>query len=118
MLGVGSVIAVCLLLVGVALMLAAGVPPDATDFPVFDPSRVVGDLVALRPEGFLWAGILVVVATPILRVLGEVIGFGVAGERWLAAVALGILVVIAASVGLAAALEAATTAAVATAAGA
>ena len=98
LLGVGAILAVGLLVVGVVLMLLAGISPDAAEFPVFDPSAVVADLVALRPEGFLWAGILVVIATPILRIVGEALGLARAGEGALAAVAVGILVVVLISV--------------------
>lgn len=105
MLSVGAIVAVALLVLGVVLMLAAGIDPESVDFPVFDPGALVGDLLALRLEGFLWAGILVVISTPILRVIGEAIGFALVGERWLALVATGILVVIAASVVIALAAE-------------
>lgn len=99
-LAVGALVAVALLVVGVALLLAAGLSPLEPTFPVFDPASVVADLIALRPEGFLWAGIVVVLATPILRVVGEALGFARGGERWLAAVATAILLVIAASVAI------------------
>lgn len=98
LLSAGALVAVALLVVGLVLMLAAGISPDAATFPVFDPAVVVADLLALRPQGFLWAGILVVIATPVVRVVGEAIGFAATGQRWLAAVAGGILLVIVASV--------------------
>jgi uncharacterized membrane protein len=101
----GAVVSVVLLGVGVALMVASGIDPGATTFPTFDPGRLVGDLVALRPEGFLYAGIIVVVATPIARVLGELVGFSLRGERAMAAVAVAILVVIGLSVVVVAVVE-------------
>jgi uncharacterized membrane protein len=105
MLTVGALIAVTLLIAGVGLMLAAGISPDSTTFPAFDPAPIVADLVALRPEGFLWMGILVVIATPVVRVSAEALGFFRAGEPWLALVAVLILGVIASSVVLAGLLE-------------
>jgi len=97
-LGVTTVVAMVLLLAGVALMLASGVSFDSATFPVFDPARVVGDILALRPEGFLWAGIVVVVLTPVLRVTGELVGFALRRDRTMALVAAAILVVVAVSV--------------------
>ncbi len=62
------------------------------------PARLVADLVALSPAGFLWLGVIAVIATPISRVVGAAFGFARAGDRLLVAVALGILVVIAVGV--------------------
>jgi uncharacterized membrane protein len=47
-----------------------------------------------RAAGFLWLGILGVVGTPALRVVGALIGFWRGGERRMALVALLILVVV------------------------
>lgn len=97
-LSAGAVVAVGLLLVGIVLMLGRGISPDSSRFPVFDPATVVADLLALRPAGFLWAGILVVVSTPVVRVIGELVGFGVRRDRPMVAVAAGTLLVIVVSV--------------------
>ena len=104
-LSIGAVIAVVLLVVGVGLMVAAGIEADTAAYPVFDPARLIGDLVALRPGGFLWAGILVVIATPIIRVVGELVGFAIRGDRAMAAVAAAVLVIVTTSVAVAIALE-------------
>jgi uncharacterized membrane protein len=79
-------------------MVAAGISVESTTFPTFDPGQVLADLVALRPEGFLWAGIVVVVLSPIVRVTGELIGFAGQRDRTMALVAAGILLVVALSV--------------------
>lgn len=97
-LSIGAVLAVGLLLIGIVLMLGEGISPDADSFPVFDPALVVGDLLALRPAGFLWAGIVVVIATPVVRVVGELVGFWLRRDRRMALVAAGVLAVIAVSV--------------------
>jgi uncharacterized membrane protein len=101
----GSVVGIVLLSVGVALMAVNGISAEATAFPVFDPGTVVADLVALRPAGFLWAGIVILIATPIARVIGECITYMVRGDRILALVAVAILGVIALSVVAALVLE-------------
>jgi uncharacterized membrane protein len=93
-----TAVAMALLLVGVGLMVAAGISVESTTFPRFEPGRIMGDLLALRPEGFLWAGIVVVVLTPIVRVSGELIGFAGQRDRTMALVAAGILLVVALSV--------------------
>jgi uncharacterized membrane protein len=90
-------LAVGLLTVGVALLLLAGVSPLAGG-PPFDPAQLVPDLLALEPAGFLWLGILVVIATPLSRVVGAAVGFIGRGERFMAVVSLAILGVIAISI--------------------
>ena len=97
----GTLVGVALLAVGVALMITHGISPTGGTYPVFDGGRVIPDLLAARPEGFLWAGIVVLVATPIARVLGELAAFALRGDRRMVAVALAILGIIASSVALA-----------------
>jgi uncharacterized membrane protein len=104
LLTLGTYASVGLLVLGFVLMLAAGIQPRSGG-PVFDPSRLVPDLVALRPAGFLWLGLIAAVATPAARVLASLIGYVRRGERSMAIVAGMILVVIALSVVLARGLE-------------
>jgi uncharacterized membrane protein len=94
----GTVAGIVLLAIGVALMALNGISPVAETFPAFDPRTLLADLAALTPEGFLWAGIVVLIATPIARVAGELVTYTVRGDRILALVALAILGVIALSV--------------------
>ena len=54
---------------GVALMLVAGEVPLRNPAPRIDLARLPADLAALRPEGFLWLGLLVGLGTPFARVL-------------------------------------------------
>jgi uncharacterized membrane protein len=96
----GTYLSVALLTIGVALMAAGGLSPFA-EGPAFDPTRLVADVVALRPEGFLWLGLVAVIATPIARVAASFVGYLRSGERAMAVVALLILGVIALSVFLA-----------------
>ena len=90
-------VAVGLFSVGVVLLLLAGISPLAGG-PPFDPAQLVPDLLALEPAGFLWLGILVVIATPLSRVVGAAVVFIGRGERLMAVVSLAILGVIATSV--------------------
>jgi uncharacterized membrane protein len=90
-------VAGALLLVGVLLMLAAGIDP-LSGGPSLDPGAVVGDVVSLQPAGFLWLGLIAVIATPISRVVAAAVAFASAGERRMVGVALAILLVIAVSV--------------------
>jgi uncharacterized membrane protein len=102
---VGTWLAMSLIAVGVVLMLAAGVDPlDHGAVPPFDLGAIPAALVALQPEGFLWAGIVVVIALPIGRVVVAGLGF-VAARDWRfavisALVLLVVLISIAAAVGL------------------
>ena len=97
----GTVAGIVLLAIGVALMVLNGISPVAETFPAFDPRTLLADLAAFRPEGFLWAGVVIVIATPIARVVGELVTYTVRGDRIMALVALAILVVIALSVAVA-----------------
>lgn len=94
---IGTYTSVGLIGLGVFAMAAAGVDPLGPA-PAFDPAAIVDDLVALRPAGFLWLGILGVLATPASRVLASLIGYLRSGERAMAGVSVAILIVIAAGV--------------------
>ena len=97
LLTLGTNVSVLLLLVGVVLMLASGIGPRSGG-PGFDPARLVSDLGAFRPAGFLWLGLIAVVATPAARVLASLVGYARRGEGAMAIVAGLILAVIALSV--------------------
>jgi len=93
LLRLGTYVAVGLIMCGVILMLAGGLSP-LDPAPAFDPARLLDDLSALQPAGFLWLGLLVVLATPAARVAVSVAGFVRAGEPRMAGVAVLVLVVI------------------------
>ena len=98
----GTYLAVALVLVGVAGMLLAGVDPLAHGAaPGFDAGSIPGDLMALRPRGFLWAGLVTVMALPVGRVIVSGLGFLAAGDRRLAMVSGAVLLVVLASIGAA-----------------
>ncbi len=94
---IGTYASIALVALGVVLFIGRGSSPLDPSLP-FALDRVVGDLVALRAEGFLWLGVLGIVLTPGLRVAGALIGFARRGERTMAVVALLILVVVAVGV--------------------
>ena len=93
-------IAGLLLLVGVLLMLASGISP-LSGGPPLDVSTLASDLASLQPAGFLWLGLIAVIATPITRVVAAAVAFGRAGEPRMVLVAVAILTVIAISIGTA-----------------
>jgi uncharacterized membrane protein len=105
LLTVGTYASVAILVVGTAVMLASGISPLA-GAPPFDLRRLVDDLGRLRPAGFLWLGLIAVIATPAGRVVAALIGYLRRGERLMAVIAVLILAVIALSVGLSIELEA------------
>jgi uncharacterized membrane protein len=98
MLTLGTRAAVVLVLIGVVLMLAAGVDPLTAAFGPFSLGAIPGDLLALRPEGFIWTGLLVVMAMPVGRVVVSGFGFLAAGDRRLALISLLVVLVLTASV--------------------
>ena len=97
LLAVGTYASIGSVWLGVALLLGQGVSPLA-DAPGFDLGRLGGDLAALRPEGFLWLGILGLVLTPAARVGAALVGYQRGGERAMAGVSVLILIVIAVGV--------------------
>jgi uncharacterized membrane protein len=105
LLTVGTYASVALLVFGVVLMLANGIGPRSGG-PVFDSARLGPDLMAFRPAGFIWLGLIAVVATPAARVLASLVGYARRGERTMVIVAALILLVIALSVVLSGGLEA------------
>ena len=90
-------VAVGLLTIGVVLMLLAGISPLAVR-AALRPRAAIPDLRALEPAGFLWLGLLAVIATPLSRVVGAAIGFVKRGEPLMAAISVAILVVIGISI--------------------
>jgi len=95
---VGTLVSVGLLAIGVALLSLAGRSPLDATWPALELGRIPGDLLALRPEGFLWLGLLTTLSTPLLRVAAAVLGFLGAGERRMAGLGTAVLVVIALAV--------------------
>lgn len=93
----GTYTAMAFMALGVLLMAMTGRSPRDVA-PTFDPGRLIDDLASVQPAGFLWAGVLLVLATPLARVVAALAGFVRAGERELALVAALILAVIAAGV--------------------
>jgi uncharacterized membrane protein len=94
LLTIGTYVSVGLIAIGTVLLIGSGRSPlDAA--PALDPSRLIRDLLGLQPAGFLWLGILGVVATPAGRVAAALVGFARSDERRMALVATAILVVIA-----------------------
>ena len=97
LLAIGTFAGVGLLALGVGLMAVAGRSPLDPHSP-FDLGRIPADIAAGRPEGVLWLGLLVVIATPSARVAASLAGFARAGERAMVAVSAAILLVIAVGV--------------------
>jgi uncharacterized membrane protein len=93
----GTYLSIVLILVGVVGLIVSGTSP-LQGGPPFDPGRLSNDVTSLRPEGFLWAGLLLVIATPSARVAASLVGYARRGEREMTAVAILILAVIALSV--------------------
>jgi len=98
LLNIGTLFSVALLAVGVVLMATSGQSPLDPDFPPLDLARLPADLLALRPEGFLWLGLIAVILTPITRVIVSLAGFVRDGDRTMVLISVLILCVIAASV--------------------
>ena len=96
---VGLWLAMGLILVGVALMLATGTDPfDHGAIPPFDLAQIPSEMLALQPAGFLWAGIVLIVALPVGRVMVAGVGFLAVHDRRMALISLLVLLVVLASI--------------------
>ena len=93
-------VAVALLVAGVVLLVAAGISP-LSGGPPFDLAAIPAELVAGTPAGFLWLGLMAVIATPIVRVIGAAVAYGSTGEWTMVAISAAILVVIALGIAIA-----------------
>jgi uncharacterized membrane protein len=94
----GTLGAVGIMTAGVVLMALAGRSPLDKPFPPFDLTRIPADVLALRPEGFLWLGLVAVILTPISRVGASLFGYLRSADRSMVLISLAILGVIAMSV--------------------
>jgi hypothetical protein len=105
LLAAGTALVVGLVTVGTLLAVGAGRRPLQEPGPPLDVGRTIVDLLALRPEGFLWLGLLLTLVLPPARVALALLGFAREGDRTAAAVALAVLGVLGLSMVVAAALE-------------
>jgi len=94
LLTVGTRLGIALLAIGSLLLVAAGISPLAEDWPPLDVASLPADLLGLRPEGFLWLGLVVTISTPLLRVMTATLGFARAGEQRMVLLGVAVLVVI------------------------
>lgn len=90
-------VSVALLLVGVALMLGAGGSP-LDGGPGLDLGTLGSDVLALAPGGFLWLGLLAVIAAPLGRVILAAFAYARDGDWTMVGVAVLILAIIAVGV--------------------
>jgi uncharacterized membrane protein len=89
--------AVVLLAIGVVVLFVRGISP-LSGGPPFDLGRLVPDIAGLAPAGFLWLGLLAVIAAPVVRVSAAAVGYARAGDRAMVLIAIAILAVLAVSV--------------------
>lgn len=87
-------LSVALLTVGVGLLLGAGISP-VSGGPGLDLTTIGSELAAFGPAGFLWLGLLAVIAAPIGRVLLAAVAYARTDDWQMVAIAVAILAVIA-----------------------
>jgi hypothetical protein len=83
---------------GTIMMLGAGRQLLQRPGPPFDPVELIVDLFSLRPEGFLWLGLVLTVALPTARTVVAFWGFLRQGDGRASLVAGGVLGLLALSV--------------------
>jgi uncharacterized membrane protein len=91
-------VSVVLLLIGVGLLVGAGVSPISGG-PGLSVDRLPSDLFGLEPRGFLWLGLLAVIAAPITRVVVALLAYARDRDWLMVGVSGGILLVIAVAIG-------------------
>ena len=95
MLVIGVLLSSALMLLGLLLsLLQTGTVPDAVP-PL---NQVIPLALAFQPPGLMALGLLVLIATPILRVLGSVIGFLIERDWRYAFITFIVLLIVVASI--------------------
>ncbi len=95
----GTRLALLFILVGVVGMAVKGIDPlGGRSFPPYSLVAIPGQIARLQPEGFIWAGMTLLVALPVGRVTVSGAGFLAAHDRRLALVSVLVLLVIVSSV--------------------
>lgn len=98
LLTIGSYVSIALLVIGVLLMALVGRSPLDPVPHDFDPGALVRDVLAGRPDGPLWLGLVVLLATPSARVAASIVGYLREGDRAMVWVGVAILAVVASGV--------------------
>lgn len=91
-------VSVGLLALGMVLMLTNGISPLAGG-PHLDLPRLGAQLLSMDPAGYLWVGLLAVIAAPIGRVTVAAVFYARDGDRLMVGISIAILAVIAIGVG-------------------
>jgi uncharacterized membrane protein len=86
-------ISVGLLAVGLVLTMTAGISPRS-DGPDLDIGTLATRIAAFDPGGFLWLGLLAVIAAPIGRVIVAAVAYARDADWLMVAVSIAILAVI------------------------
>jgi uncharacterized membrane protein len=90
----GTFVSMAFVAIGTLLFIAGGGSPLDPGVAI-DLSNLLTDLLAGRPVAFLWLGVIGILATPALRVIGALVGFARGGEWRMAGVAAAIIIVVA-----------------------
>jgi uncharacterized membrane protein len=93
-------VSVALMAVGLVLMFGQGISPLDSG-PPLDPADLVAQLTGLQPAGYLWLGLLIVIAAPIARVVLAATAYARDRDRTMVMVSIAILVVLAVAVAVA-----------------
>jgi uncharacterized membrane protein len=94
----GTLLGVTALSIGVLGMIRLGISPTELSVPSLDIAALPAGLWALQPVAFLWLGLIIVIATPVVRVAAALVAFARTGHPRMVLISAGILVVIAAGV--------------------
>ena len=90
---VGTLVSMAFVALGVFLFIVRGGSP-LDPGPTLDLAHLPADLARGDPAAILWLGVLGILATPGLRVVGALVGFARAGEWRMVGVAAAIVVVV------------------------
>ena len=96
---VGVVVSAALIAIGLGGALAVGWEGSLRGLPVAttaatDFSHLLEGLAELRPVAIAQAGLLVLLATPVLRVAASIAGFALEGDRLYALITLAVLAIL------------------------
>jgi uncharacterized membrane protein len=95
LLGIGLILSILMMVVGIILQLLSG---GHLPTVMILPSQMIASLLAFQPTGFLSLGLLLLIATPVVRVVASVIIYASNRDWRYTLVTLTVLVIITLSV--------------------
>lgn len=97
----GSLISTLVMAAGIVLMLATGDSVPASSYHGIHPTLLIPALIRLRPAAVIELGVLLLLFTPIFRIVVAVLSFALERDFKYVLISLGVLAIVLLSIGFA-----------------